>query len=447
MRRKYPERGRLAPLVPAVCVLACLLQCAQPLAEEAAPGRPAGAAREGTLVYRDPRLEPRPPARRWSIFLPSIPRESYGPLRDPRFNQTHPFRLQVLCTTDESEEGGVVTRAGRSGHGRRFVVHYVRPSDEALARKIAGVLARLYWIAWDYLGRRPSETAYTNVWLSAHGQAGGEEFNGHIYIYGIDEARAPAEWVRELAHEYAHLTIPEAGPFSAPEKWANGYLGERLFLKWLLHDNAQHDVWGGRIDGHAYVSNQLAPLRDLFLNEGPRDTHRVTLGAPEMQRFIGQVLAVEASYGVRVLKSLLARFVAPHPQNLGVYLSSALEDLKEDELRIDPAIYIPRRSRPVAGGGRGDANRFEKAGYWVFLGGGEWRIEAIGRLPASTLAALEHAEIARLPRMVGSTAEETAAWKATVSLPNGMWRRLELTAPTGKSMELRALILRRHERL
>ena len=36
---------------------------------------------------------------------------------------------------------------------RRFVIHYLKPTDEPLARQIGGVMARLFWITQDYLGR------------------------------------------------------------------------------------------------------------------------------------------------------------------------------------------------------------------------------------------------------------------------------------------------------
>ena len=49
----------------------------------------------------------------------------------------------------------------------------------------------------------------------------------------IDTSKPQAEACRELAHEYGHAVLPAIGGFKSPEDWANGYLGERLFLRWL----------------------------------------------------------------------------------------------------------------------------------------------------------------------------------------------------------------------
>src|SRR5206468_11771889 len=132
-----------------------------------------------------------------------------------------------------------------------------RAEDEPLARRVGGVLARLHWLAVEYLGLVPDPAdaiaRTTNVWLTREGRPGGEEFKRNVYLYAVGEDRAPAEWVREVAHEYSHVVLPAFGPFASPERWANGYLGVRLFLKWLI-DNEQTDLWGSPFLGSAYLA-------------------------------------------------------------------------------------------------------------------------------------------------------------------------------------------------
>lgn len=54
-----------------------------------------------------------------------------------------------------------------------------------------------------------------------------------IYIYDLPSLKDPLEKIRELAHEYGHAVLPAVGGYDAPESWANGYLGEKLFLQHL----------------------------------------------------------------------------------------------------------------------------------------------------------------------------------------------------------------------
>src|SRR5439155_15042666 len=122
-------------------------------------------------------------------------------------------------------------------------------------------------------------------------------------------------WVRELAHEYGHLTLPNTGPYREPEQWGNGYLGERLYMKWMLVDNGMADVWDRPIDGAAYVANQIAPLRERFLNEGP-DSRAAGLGNAEgMDFFIGELMYLEAAHGPVFFRRLIDHFATPRPQN------------------------------------------------------------------------------------------------------------------------------------
>src|SRR5205807_32206 len=79
-----------------------------------------------------------------------------------------------------------------------------------------------------------------DVWLMRDGLPGAEEAGNDIYLYAIGQDRAPAEWLREIAHEYSHLTLPVVGPFTSPERWGNGYLGERLLMQWLIRAAPGH---------------------------------------------------------------------------------------------------------------------------------------------------------------------------------------------------------------
>lgn len=434
-RKIDPSTTRHRSLGPAVFLFSLLALALAATAQEtpsSVPGRNSLPPRNGTLVYRDPRL-PSLPTRRWEQSLPGAAlqnNERYGRLRDPRRNAPYQYRLQVRCLAEGEEEIGE----------RRFVVHYNEAADEALARRVGAVLARLHWLARDYLGRMPLSSdrgsGYVDVWLQREGPAGGEEYNGHLYLTGIGESRPAAEWVRELAHEYAHLTIPVAGPYTEPEQWANGYLGERLFLKWLLVDNGATDLWDQPINGQGYLTHQVIPFRTRFLEAGPDAPDAERMDGRGMEFFIGTVLALEAAHGPSLLRALFNHFDTPRPQNLGGNLTLALHELQARPFPLNPRAFIPSSIRPSgAGGGTGEVT-VEQVAYWVYLTGGQWRLEVEGELHADLVARVEK----RALRPAADKAPDgRRTWVLPVVTRNGLWRRLEFTSPSGSAFTLRSV--------
>ena len=71
----------------------------------------------------------------------------------------------------------------------------------------------------------------------------GEDEFGHranrntVYIYNLDSFSDPIERLREVAHEYGHAALPPVKGFETPEEFGNGYLGEKLFLNWILQSD------------------------------------------------------------------------------------------------------------------------------------------------------------------------------------------------------------------
>ncbi len=126
-----------------------------------------------------------------------------------------------------------------------------------------------------------------DVYLQNSGKAGGEHrFDSDdeggvvrkvstIYIYDIPTFTDPLEKAREVAHEYGHASLPPIGTYTDPEDWANGMLGERLYLTWL-----EKDIREGRlhpVDAMEVTADQLAtwirtnvvPDRNRIARQGP----------------------------------------------------------------------------------------------------------------------------------------------------------------------------------
>ncbi|MBM3947035.1 MAG: hypothetical protein FJ315_06520, partial [SAR202 cluster bacterium] len=158
----------------------------------------AGFGTRGVLEYQDPRLGGRLPRRTWELAWapPGGDPSVFGPLRDPKWNREFPQRLEVFCPAAD------VTMP----RPPRFVIHTSEPGDARLALRCGAALAHLYWAGADYLGRAHSRPV--QVWLAREGEAGGELYRDQIYLFAVQEARSPVEWLRELAHEYSHLLLP-----------------------------------------------------------------------------------------------------------------------------------------------------------------------------------------------------------------------------------------------
>lgn len=98
-----------------------------------------------------------------------------------------------------------------------------------------------------------------DVFMCWGGKAGGEQLFGianeltnagyqsfpvnTIYFYDLKSFEDKLEKAREVAHEYGHATLPAIGGYSEPENWANGYLGEKLFMRWM-RDLLKNDYFG-----------------------------------------------------------------------------------------------------------------------------------------------------------------------------------------------------------
>jgi len=422
-----PRRRGFLAAMGAASLLCGLLGIAA--AQKPAPMKP-GVPRQGEIHYTDPRLGPMPPVRSWDLFtvLPSRPVRTYGPVKDPKSGQPYPYRLVVRIRSD-----------AKSASTIRYTVHTQKSSDDLLARRVGRAMVYFYWLGRDYvnLGEDPHDQANTryDIWLTHDGKPGAEQIKTNLYLYAVDEARAPAEWLRELAHEYSHHIFPRLGPFDEPEMWANGYYGERLLLKWLF-DNGFTKLWDKEIDGQAYIRNQVVTLRDRFLNGGPASPDSVKTDANGMEHYIGFLLALEQMHSPKFFQTLIYRLSrsSPRPGGLTLTYSGVLRDQKPPEFTINPLAFIPSRSKTakVAGG-----LSFSRAEYWVYLPGGRWQLALPGTTPPDT--EVNYGPI-KLERRPGLTAGRVV-YEANISALRTpiQWRRLSIAAPAGASVHLDAL--------
>jgi hypothetical protein len=268
-----------------------------------------------------------------------------------------------------------------------FVVNgFVAPRPDAEEREIrfrvfsqerksendpALLAARMLLRLWDMNHRRLRfdhapiyNFRIVDFYLAAGGPAGGEQLFDEdeeggirrkvntIYIYRVQTFTLPIEMAREVAHEYGHACLPPVGGFQEPEDWANGYLGEKLYLRWLRDEIRAERLWVG--DAMGASLEQLdewvrAHVDPLVVEASARPPDFALLrgrGKRAMDAYLGLKLYVESLFPdvvfARSLRLIGSTEAKDYPQGLAL----AIEEHDAVELTIPTilkgrAIWIP----------------------------------------------------------------------------------------------------------
>ncbi len=302
-----------------------------------------------------------------------------GPLSPPRlcpkYRWEYPFRVQIR----ESESTGASEL--------RFEVYCQSAKRLADAEEVSRALARLYEILKEHLkGEHPrSYHQRILVFLTEGGTPGGEQgiFEGPdlqgnlvlqntIYIYHLESFADPVEKLREVAHEYGHAVLPPVGGFEEPEPWANGFLGEALFLYRTLEElhkgkGRPEDLFG--VDPSAlagWVSRKVVPLMDSIWLKGVNEAVLSQKGERAMKEYVGLVLYIAEAFPEALPRAL--RLGGTHPQDTlrGFFL--ALEERQEWKVAVperhrQASVWLPL---PPKGEWQG-ARIIQRSGKWVLL--------------------------------------------------------------------------------
>ena len=241
------------------------------------------------------------------LLIPNRP----DTFRDSKYHQTYHavcYGYRVRQTLDS--EGHLQV----TGYARRFSVHAPDAESLPFAKKVA----RLLMLLWNARHARlfpdhPGSAPIVEVWLTRQAapdlsaDIGGEQFKNQIYLYNVALQRRPIEWTREIAHEYGHYALPGVSGYTAPEEWANGVLGERLFLRWFGEDLAAKRFESDALpfvtpeDLNAYLGKQVAPLIRRVATEGLEAGQITRKDATGMDYYIGLALYLDAVYGSKAL--------------------------------------------------------------------------------------------------------------------------------------------------
>ncbi len=232
-----------------------------------------------------------------------VTKERFAAREGERWEEVHQRALPWV-------DYGYVWEAAAKRWVMRVRAHWAEAEDAELAQEALRATLAFYCVAREYLGCDPTErwAAPVEVWLGRRGRPGARAVGRNLYLYAVGTPRSPAEWVRQVAHEYGHIALPGIGGFTdTDDAWADGHLGELLFPKWLAAIGAPEWMpwsvaeWEREAQGER--ERLIAEAREAGL-----DAARLR-GVDENAQdyFLGLALRVEEVAGPRFLGEVLGR--------------------------------------------------------------------------------------------------------------------------------------------
>ena len=212
-----------------------------------------------------------------------------------------------------------------------------------------------------------------DVYLCFGGKAGGEQLFGvelyrdkpdikvnTIYIYDMSSFTDPVEMAREIAHEYGHATLPHVGGFESPEEWADGYLGEKVSLRWMRDalvkgELTPDDTMGATADGlSAWISKHVDPLVFRAAQTFPSQAVMGDKSAKGMDAFIGLALYIDTLYSDVIFRRSMMMIGSVSAADYPDSVILAAEEPAQVTLRIPSEligkqIWIPLGSGQLSG--------------------------------------------------------------------------------------------------
>jgi len=222
-----------------------------------------------------------------------------------------------------------------------------------------------------------------DVYLCWGGQAGGEQrFDvvprgtektnvNTIYIYDVNSFTDPMEMAREVAHEYGHAVLPAIGGYTAPENWANGFLGEKVFLSWVREGLAEgrltpEDSMGATKDQiDAWLNVHSNPLITAAAQVLPTAVSLKDPSAKGMDKYLGLALFANQVLPNSVFWHSMIYTGSTEAKDYPAALVVATAEPDQYEIKIpkflaDKPIWLPTGKGKVMGG-----KILKSQGSWV----------------------------------------------------------------------------------
>jgi hypothetical protein len=292
-------------------------------------------------------------------------------------------------------------------------VHYATEDREA-ALRTARLCARLLRLHLERIGHEavfPRAAATADVWLATQKSpdpaVAAETRGNQVYVFDAHAKRSPIEWVRTVSHEWGHLILPAARGFTAPENDAAGYLGERLFLKWMWEEQTvgMPDDGTDAAGLDKYHERQIAPLIARFQEGGPESKLLDGTDAASMDYYIGAALAFDESFGSEMLGRAIYNIYGVKPRDLLASMRETLSQVDAITVRLPAWTPLPKTDFLVSADAEGALAIADRPPLAV--GPGEWA-RLIIRLPGwKTIKAaggdVQTVTLRRIPATAGAS--------------------------------------------
>lgn len=197
-----------------------------------------------------------------------------------------------------------------------------------------------------------------DVYLCFAGDAGGEQLFDDdpqakgisskvntIYIYDLPSFKEPLEIVREICHEYGHASLPAVGGYDKPEYWANGCLGEKLFMNWLA---SQPNMTSDQLFGcdpavlKKYVAKTSTPLIVKGATNYPATKFLAGKTAENMNHYIGLMMWMQYVLPPHIFSQSMKLMRTYNPKDVPAAIVEACEGLEGVGFIVPP--YICRKN-------------------------------------------------------------------------------------------------------
>lgn len=290
--------------------------------------------------------------------------------------------------------GGLARKSGMNNasfEAKFRVFSQERKAENDPAPKVVRMLLRM----WECNALRFSldhaklyNDGTVDVYLCWGGQAGGEQrFDDDedatglkkvntIYIYDLNSFKNPVEMAREVAHEYGHATLPGVGGFKEPEDWGNGYLGEKIFMRYLRDElKAKRiepiDVMGCTLEQlEAWVKAHVDPLTQKAADDGPMFGLLEGTGAAAMDAYLGLNLLLEQILPPRQFAMILRETAYSEAKGYADAVIRSVENNPTGTVLEIPPILRKQLWVPVGRGSVRNADVVKKnRGWWLIKPG------------------------------------------------------------------------------
>ena len=257
-----------------------------------------------------------------------------------------------------------------------------------LAPKVGRMLLRLWNLNYNKLGLEHSSEyggRVLQVYLCQGGTAGGEQLIdvdpdtrqrakvNTIYIYDIASFSDPVEMAREVAHEYGHASLPAIGGYQEPEYWANGYLGERFFLKSVSDAmtagemTAEDSMGASSTQIQKWLALNVDPLVSKAAQEGPNLKVLAGTSKQSMDSYMGMALCTASLLPTSVFSRSIQLVSSTSAKDYPEAVAMAAEEPAKYTVLIPKYLAHKNIWLPIGQGSLKGGQVIQKKGAWVLV--------------------------------------------------------------------------------